>query len=378
VNPAGTEAWVPNSSTGNISVIDTATNTVTGTISLGGAACCAPSQVVFNPSGSTAYVSDLAGRLEVVDTATRTVTAAVPTGSRSFAVVLNPAFTRAYVANGFANTVSVVDLATNTVAATIADGSGPRDVGITPTGSTLYVTDIAGNDVSVIDTATNTVTSTVPVGAAPFGLGILTRFTVPVVTAVSPSSGPQAGGNVVTVTGSGFTLASQVLFGGVPATSFTISGDTVITAVAPAHVAGTVDVTVSAPAGTSATGPADQYSYVFAFAGFLDPVDNPPTVNMVHAGQSVPIKFSVGGDFGLDIIAPGSPTSQQVSCASGVPVNTATATATAGSSGLQFDPGTGVYTYVWKTSKSSAGTCEVFTLTLVDGTSHVADFQYAG
>lgn len=59
---------------------------------------------------------------------------------------------------------------------------------------------------------------------------------VPVVTGVSPSSGPTAGGTNVTLTGTGFTGASSVTFGGVPATSFTVNSATQITAVTPPAV----------------------------------------------------------------------------------------------------------------------------------------------
>jgi hypothetical protein len=105
-------------------------------------------------------------------------------------------------------------------------------------------------------------------------------------------------------------------------------------------------------------------------------VANPPTINRAHAGQAIPMKFSLGGNFGLDILAPGSPTATQVNCSTGVLVNTATMTDTAGNSGLQFDPSSGTDTYVWKTSKSWAGTCQQFSLTLNDGTSHTAIFQF--
>ena len=97
---------------------------------------------------------------------------------------------------------------------------------------------------------------------------------------------------------------------------------------------------------------------------------------MVAAGQAIPLQFQLGGNQGLNIIAAGYPTVQQVSCATGVPVNTATETDTAGNSGLQYDANTDTYTYVWKTSKASEGTCQVFTLGLTDGTFHTADFQY--
>jgi hypothetical protein len=82
----------------------------------------------------------------------------------------------------------------------------------------------------------------------------------PTVTGVSPSTGSTAGGETVTITGTGFTSAYDVSFGGVSA-SFTVNSDSSITAVTPAGSAGTVDVTVSAFGGTSTTSHADQFTY---------------------------------------------------------------------------------------------------------------------
>ena len=59
-----------------------------------------------------------------------------------------------------------------------------------------------------------------------------------------------------------------------------------------------------------------QYQVVWAFGGFFPPVDNPPVLNIVIAGQAVPVKFSLGGDFGLGILAAGSPSSAKVECSS--------------------------------------------------------------
>ena len=199
----------------------------------------------------------------------------------------------------------------------------------------------------------------------------------PAVTGVSPGSGPVSGGTSVTITGSGFTGATAVNFGGTVASSFTVNGDTSVTATAPAATAvGPVDVTVTTPSGTSATSSADQFTYTYPFTGYQAPVDNPPTVNQVNRGQAIPVQFSLGGNYGLNIIAPGYPTATQISCTTGAPDNTATLTDTAGGSGLQFDSATGTYTYVWKTSKSWAGTCQQFDLRLNDGTDHIANFQF--
>ena len=50
-------------------------------------------------------------------------------------------------------------------------------------------------------------------------------------------------------------------FGTTAATTFTVNSATSITATAPAGAAGTVDVTVTGPGGTSTTGAADHFTY---------------------------------------------------------------------------------------------------------------------
>lgn len=76
----------------------------------------------------------------------------------------------------------------------------------------------------------------------------------PVVMSVSPDGGPQAGNTRVTLTGSGFTGATNVLFGQVPAILFVIDSDTQIRAVSPPEPPGDVSVQVTGPNGTSPAG----------------------------------------------------------------------------------------------------------------------------
>ncbi len=83
----------------------------------------------------------------------------------------------------------------------------------------------------------------------------------PVISMISPSSGPPAGGTTVTITGSGFTGATHVAFGGVAASSFSVVSATQITAVSPAQAAGAHQIVVTAPGGTSALVSADIYTY---------------------------------------------------------------------------------------------------------------------
>ena len=78
---------------------------------------------------------------------------------------------------------------------------------------------------------------------------------VPIVTSVSPSSGPIAGGQNVTVNGDQFTAqfnptTPTVTFGGVPATNVAVLGNNNISCKTPAHTTAIVDVSVTTAGGT--------------------------------------------------------------------------------------------------------------------------------
>jgi uncharacterized membrane protein len=73
--------------------------------------------------------------------------------------------------------------------------------------------------------------------------------------------GSSAGGDTVTITGSGFTGATSVGFDVTSAAGMTVDSDTQITATSPAGT-GTVDITVTTPDGTSPASSADQFTYM--------------------------------------------------------------------------------------------------------------------
>jgi large repetitive protein len=99
-------------------------------------------------------------------------------------------------------------------------------------------------------------------GQTATGVGAFTYYGVPTVALVSPASGPAAGGTSVTITGTGFTSAATVSFGGTPGTGVTFVSDTQITVTSPAKATGgTVDVRVTTIGGTSAISANDRFTY---------------------------------------------------------------------------------------------------------------------
>jgi hypothetical protein len=155
-------------------------------------------------------------------------------------------------------------------------------------------------------------------------------------------------------------------------------------------------VHIEMPAGNVSTGPAMttlseqsdftkwvglEHSVEAAFTGFFQPIDNPGdpiTFNRVNAGRALPVRFSLGGDQGLDIFAVGSPSSVKVTMPSGAATDPIeeTATWTPGNSELSYDATADLYTYVWKTDKVWAGTQRKLVVTLIDGSTHVAFFSF--
>jgi hypothetical protein len=84
----------------------------------------------------------------------------------------------------------------------------------------------------------------------------------PSISGVSGTEGSVLGGEKVTITGANLNGASSLMFGEVPAASFTVVNEEKITAVAPAQSkVGTVDIVASTLAGESSIGSADHFLY---------------------------------------------------------------------------------------------------------------------
>jgi len=150
-------------------------------------------------------------------------------------------------------------------------------------------------NVNNVTTITATVSVTGTSGAVsvttPGGTGTQDGFTfypVPAITGFSPTSGTN--GNSIIITGTGFLGTTNVAFGGVSASSFTVNSSTQITATLGGGASGTVGVT--APGGNATL---DGFTFVSpsATVGFF------PVTTTVINGSSFSIDFVVDTSTGL-------------------------------------------------------------------------------
>jgi uncharacterized delta-60 repeat protein len=183
-----------------------------------------------------------------------------------------------------------------------ASGSTLGGTSVTITGTNLNgatgVT-MGGNAATIVSVVNrSTITATTPAGTAgsasvvvttPGGTNLAntlyTYVAPPTVASVSPNNGSGAGGTSVTLTGTNFTGATSVTFGGNAATNVTVVNATTITATVPARSAGTASVVVTTIGGSNAANSLFTYSPTVT-ASTANLASNAPSLTINGAGFS--------------------------------------------------------------------------------------------
>lgn len=191
MNAAGTKAYVTNSASTTVVVIDTATNTVIA--SIGG--FDGPSGMVITPGGTFAYVNNYGSvfgvgsgngtTVRVVNLDTNSIVGApIVVGQAPASLAISPdgafVYTINYVnGNPGTGTISIIRTSDNTVVGTIPGFSGPFAIAITPNGKYAYVTNFGSNNfipigttVSAVDLTSNTIIATIDLAIQPSGIAI--------------------------------------------------------------------------------------------------------------------------------------------------------------------------------------------------------------
>lgn len=192
ISPDGRFVYVANLGDNAVSVIDTASGTVTATIAIDATpecegARCGPYTLTVVPDGSRIYMSNggaqwqpdhqgyiIQNSVSVIDTATATSTT-IEIDGQGLALAASPDSRYIYVATqGAPSRVTVIDTATATVATTIGTGGYAfpgTAVAVSPDGDQLYV-GIFGNGVRVIDTDTYATTASFGGTTHPWGMAV--------------------------------------------------------------------------------------------------------------------------------------------------------------------------------------------------------------
>src|SRR5262249_55060709 len=139
------KVYVTNHGSSTVSVINTASNSVSATIPVG----ASPFGVAVTPDGSKVYVAhdSTPGTVSVIDTATNTLVGLPsPVSVPAVGVAVAPDSSKVYIATTIrvgrgSGGLSVIDTATDTVTATILIGRFHNGVLVTPDGSKVYVTE---------------------------------------------------------------------------------------------------------------------------------------------------------------------------------------------------------------------------------------------
>jgi hypothetical protein len=140
-------------------------------------------------------------------------------------------------------------------------------------------------------------------GSTSFSWTVTNAANGPTISTLSRASGPAAGGQRVKITGTNLRGATEVLFGSTPGLRphWNRKG-TKLLVKTPAEVAGTVDVRVVTPSGTSAITPADRYTFEGPVVSGVNPNSGPA------AGGGRMIKISGTGFKGTSAVRFGGTT----------------------------------------------------------------------
>jgi YVTN family beta-propeller protein len=176
-NPNNNHVYVANTFSDTISVIDTLrNNNVISNIAVAHFPGNSSSGIAYNSKNGNMYVANIGSdSVSEIDGSNNVVTSSIKQLSNPAGIAYDSANDHIYITNNKANTVSVIDtLRNNKVIATIPVGISPSSIIFDADNNHVYVantgSDNSRDTVSVIDTSTNKVIATILVGNAPNGI----------------------------------------------------------------------------------------------------------------------------------------------------------------------------------------------------------------
>ncbi len=190
LNAKATKAYVTNSNSSTVSIIDTQTNQVSGVIY----GFDGPSGMVIDHGRNIGYVNNYGGpegvgsgngrTISIVNLNTNTIIGAIEVDQGPVALAIAPNGKFVYVINYVdgnpgTGTMNIIQTDINQVVGTIQGFFGPFGIALTPNGRYAYITNFGSNNfdpigttVSVVNLKKRQITTTIDLALQPAGIGI--------------------------------------------------------------------------------------------------------------------------------------------------------------------------------------------------------------
>jgi len=214
-------AYVTNTYSNSVSVVDIASQSVTSTIAVGDT----PYGTICTLDGKTVYVSNSGSNtVSVIDVASGTVINTIAVGSRPWDLALHPDGSKVYVTNVMSSTISIITISSNTVIATVNTGTygGANEITFSPDGSRYYVSSY-NYGVTALDTQDNSV-----IGSLSFGfndaIGIAVNPLTEELLVTNMGNAPHPGSTLSVVDPQSLTVTKTITVGNQPS-GVSVSGD---------------------------------------------------------------------------------------------------------------------------------------------------------
>ena len=161
--------YVTNSAGDNITIIDPATDRVTGEFRVSKN----PHGIAPSPDGKRFYISsETENVLDVVDRGSFHIIRSVPIGRRPNNIAITPDGRRVYICIRSGSTVDIVDTASLEKVKSVPVGDAPHNVYCTPDGKRMLATSMGGKKITVIDVRTESPEFEIPLSGIPRPIAI--------------------------------------------------------------------------------------------------------------------------------------------------------------------------------------------------------------
>lgn len=168
-DPVNGFLYVPDTGSGQVSVINTTAWTTVATIAVGNG----PTNAFYDPLNHLVYVTNVySNNVSIINVTTETVVSTLNVSAGPNDVALDPTTGRLFIVDWYSSNFTVIDGGNNAIVGNFSLGANvePGTITFDSANGEFYVTDYLTNNVTVIDASTLALVKNVTVGSGPYGI----------------------------------------------------------------------------------------------------------------------------------------------------------------------------------------------------------------